>query len=115
MTHPAAVLDRAGLDRLVAVLIAEVTSSSTRCSAIRPRRDGSTGPPWATRTRPARRRARTASASRTRRAWPALGRAPTRLVVFAVEAADLGFGTGLSQSVADALPELTRLVLDELG
>ena len=61
------------------------------------------------------RRARTASASRTRRAWPALGRAPTRLVVFAVEAADLGFGTGLSQSVADALPELTRLVLDELG
>jgi hypothetical protein len=35
--------------------------------------------------------------------------------VFAVEAADLDFGTGLSQPVADALPELTRLVLDELG
>ena len=45
----------------------------------------------------------------------ALGRAPARLVVFAVEAADLGFGTGLSQPVADALPDLTRLVLDELG
>jgi len=45
----------------------------------------------------------------------ALGRAPARLVVFAVEAADLGFGTGLSQPVADALPDLTRQVLDELG
>jgi hydrogenase maturation protease len=45
----------------------------------------------------------------------ALGRAPARLVVFAVEAADLGFGTGLSQRVAEALPDLTRLVLDELG
>jgi hydrogenase maturation protease len=45
----------------------------------------------------------------------ALGRAPARLVVFAVEAADLGFGTGLSQPVAEALPDLTRLVLDELG
>jgi len=45
----------------------------------------------------------------------ALGRAPARLVVFAVEAADLGFGTGLSQPVAEALPDLTRLVLDELA
>jgi hydrogenase maturation protease len=45
----------------------------------------------------------------------ALGRAPARLVVFAVEAADLGFGTGLSEPVAAALPDLARLVLDELG
>jgi hypothetical protein len=45
----------------------------------------------------------------------ALGRAPARLVVFAVEAADLGFGTGLSQPVAEPLPDLTRQVLDELG
>jgi hydrogenase maturation protease len=45
----------------------------------------------------------------------ALGRAPARLVVFAVEAADLGFGTGLSRPVAEALPDLTRLVLDELA
>lgn len=44
----------------------------------------------------------------------ALGRAPARLVVFAVEAADLGFGVGLSEPVADAMPELSRLVLDEL-
>jgi Ni,Fe-hydrogenase maturation factor len=36
-------------------------------------------------------------------------------VVFAVEAADLGFGTGLSQPDAEALPDLTRQVLDELG
>jgi len=44
----------------------------------------------------------------------ALGRAPARLVVFAVEAADLGFGTGLSQPVLDAMPELVLAVLDEL-
>ena len=44
----------------------------------------------------------------------ALGRAPRRLVVFAVEAADLGFGTSMSQPVLDAMPELVRAVLDEL-
>jgi hydrogenase maturation protease len=43
-----------------------------------------------------------------------LDRAPGRLVVFAVEAADLGFGQGLSPPVAAALPELTRVVLNEL-
>lgn len=44
----------------------------------------------------------------------ALGRAPRRLVVFAVEAADLGFGVGLSPAVADALDELCRAVLAEV-
>jgi hydrogenase maturation protease len=44
----------------------------------------------------------------------ALDRAPRRLVVFAVEAADLGFGSGLSPAVAACLPELTRAVLAEL-
>lgn len=45
----------------------------------------------------------------------ALGRAPRRLVVFAVEAADLGFGLGLSPAVAASVPELTRAVHAELG
>jgi hydrogenase maturation protease len=45
----------------------------------------------------------------------ALNRAPQRLVVFAVEAADVGFGLGLSPPVAASLPELTRAVQAELG
>jgi hydrogenase maturation protease len=45
----------------------------------------------------------------------ALDRAPARLVVYAVEAADLGFGTGLSGPVAASLPELTRMVRAELA
>lgn len=45
----------------------------------------------------------------------ALNRAPQRLVVFAVEAADIGFGLGLSPAVAASLPELTRAVHAELG
>lgn len=44
----------------------------------------------------------------------ALGRAPRRLVVFAVEAADLGFGAGLSPAVAAAMDELCRAVLAEI-
>lgn len=45
----------------------------------------------------------------------ALDRMPGRLVVFAVEAADIGFGHGLSPVVATCLPELTEAVLAELG
>lgn len=44
----------------------------------------------------------------------ALDRMPRRLVVFAVEAADIGFGQGLSAAVARCLPELTEAVLAEL-
>ena len=44
----------------------------------------------------------------------ALDCAPRRLVVFAVEAADIGFGTGLSPAVAASLPALTGMVLTEL-
>lgn len=44
----------------------------------------------------------------------ALDRTPVRLVVYAVEAADLGFGTGLSGPVAVSLPVLTRTILAEL-
>jgi len=44
-----------------------------------------------------------------------LGRCPGRLVVFAVEAADLGFGPGLSAAVAASLPQLTRAVRAEFG
>ena len=42
-----------------------------------------------------------------------LGAVPGRLVVFAVEAADLGFGPGLSEAVAASLPRLTRAVRAE--
>ena len=45
----------------------------------------------------------------------ALDRAPQRLVVFAVEAADIGFGPGLTAAVGACLPELTRAVLAELA
>jgi hydrogenase maturation protease len=44
-----------------------------------------------------------------------LGRCPGRLVVFAVEAADLGFGPGLSDAVAASLPRLTSAVRAEFG
>jgi hydrogenase maturation protease len=45
----------------------------------------------------------------------ALDRAPRRLVVLAVEAADLSFGLGLSPAVAACWPELIRAVRIELG
>lgn len=45
----------------------------------------------------------------------ALDRAPQQLVVFAVEAADLGFGVGLSDEVARAVPEVVQAVLAELA
>jgi hydrogenase maturation protease len=41
--------------------------------------------------------------------------APQRLVVFAVEAADLGFGVGLSDEVARAVPDVVRAVLAEIS
>ena len=44
-----------------------------------------------------------------------LGAIPGRLVVFAVEAADVGFGPGLSEAVAASLPRLTRAVRAEFG
>jgi hydrogenase maturation protease len=43
-----------------------------------------------------------------------LDRLPERLVVYAVEAADVGFGTELSPEVAAALPELLDAVLTDL-
>jgi hydrogenase maturation protease len=45
----------------------------------------------------------------------ALGRMPQRLVVYAVEAADVGLGIGLSDPVAGAVPTLVDQVLGELG
>lgn len=44
----------------------------------------------------------------------ALDRAPRRLVVYAVEAGDLGFGVGLTEPVAQVVPMLAQTVLDEL-
>lgn len=44
----------------------------------------------------------------------ALHRAPRRLVVLAVEAADVSVGLGLSAEVNGVLPDLTRAVLAEL-
>lgn len=44
----------------------------------------------------------------------ALERRPRRLVVFAVEAADVGLGLGLSAAVSAAVPALTSAVLSEL-
>ena len=44
-----------------------------------------------------------------------LDRAPRRVVVIGVDAADTGYGAGLSAEVAQAVPEATALVLDELS
>ncbi|TXI51250.1 MAG: hydrogenase maturation protease [Mycobacterium sp.] len=44
-----------------------------------------------------------------------LDRAPQRVVVIGVDAADTGYGAGLSAEVAQAVPEATALVLDELS
>jgi hydrogenase maturation protease len=45
----------------------------------------------------------------------ALGRAPDELVVFAIEVADTGHGTGLTPQVSRAVPEAARLVVREIG
>jgi hydrogenase maturation protease len=45
----------------------------------------------------------------------ALDQAPRRLVVYAVEAADLGFGVGLSPAVAASVEHVVRAVLIEIG
>lgn len=45
----------------------------------------------------------------------ALDRMPRRLVVYAVEAADVSLGVGLSDEVARAVPALVDQVLAELG
>ena len=45
----------------------------------------------------------------------ALDLAPHRLVVFAVEAERIGFGTGLSGPVARAVPEVVRAVMAEIS
>ena len=44
----------------------------------------------------------------------ALDRLPAQLIVYAVEAADVGYGTGLSPAVAAAIPELLDAVLTDL-
>lgn len=43
-----------------------------------------------------------------------LDRMPRRLVVYAVEAAELGFGAGLTPAVAASVPAIVAAVLDEL-
>jgi hydrogenase maturation protease len=45
----------------------------------------------------------------------ALDRAPEELVVYAVEAGDLGFGLGLSDEVRRAVPEVVQAVLAEVS
>ena len=44
-----------------------------------------------------------------------MGRLPRRLVAFAVEAADIGYGPGLSAAMAATLPDLALAVLAEEG
>lgn len=45
----------------------------------------------------------------------ALGRVPEQLVIYAVEAADVGYGPGLTEAVARAVPEVVRAVLADLA
>jgi hydrogenase maturation protease len=45
----------------------------------------------------------------------ALDRVPGQLVVFAVEAADIGFGVGLTDAVAAAVPSVVQAVRAELA
>ena len=44
----------------------------------------------------------------------ALGRVPDQLVVFTVEAADTGYGVGMTPAVAAAVPDVVDAVLAEL-
>jgi len=44
----------------------------------------------------------------------ALGRLPERVIVFGVEAADMTPGAGLSAAVAQAVPQVTELIKQEL-
>ncbi len=44
-----------------------------------------------------------------------LGRAPGRLVVFAIDVADTGHGVGLTHPVSRAVPDAVRLALAEIG
>jgi hydrogenase maturation protease len=44
-----------------------------------------------------------------------LGVAPKRVVVIGIEGRDFEWGLGLSQPVADAVPEAVRLALDAIG
>lgn len=44
-----------------------------------------------------------------------LDRAPGRLVIYAVEAADLGLGRGLSRPVADAVPTVVDQILAQIA
>lgn len=55
-----------------------------------------------------------ASASTTRSASDALDRLPGRLIVHAVEAADLSQGTGLTPAVAAVIDTLATAVLRDL-
>jgi hydrogenase maturation protease len=45
----------------------------------------------------------------------ALGELPPRLVVYGVQGKSFELGTGLSAEVAKAVPEVTKLVLQEIG
>ncbi|HYB35836.1 MAG TPA: hydrogenase maturation protease [Mycobacterium sp.] len=45
----------------------------------------------------------------------ALGREPDRLVIFAVEAADTGYGIGLTPQVAAAVPEVVAAAVAEIA
>jgi hydrogenase maturation protease len=51
---------------------------------------------------------------RTHELGKALGRVPGELVLFAVEIADAGHGTELTPPVARAVPEVVRMVVDEI-
>jgi hypothetical protein len=141
MTDAAEALSRAGLDDLVAALISEgysVIGPTMRDDAIvlaelssgaQLRRAGAwTAHPAGTGCAAGARRARRSRQPRV--GWA--GRCPRWTCVTAiqlargprprpaaagrpgVEAADLGFGTGLSGPVAACLPELTRMVLAEV-
>lgn len=52
---------------------------------------------------------------RTRALGQALGRVPDALVVFSIDVADVGHGSGLTPRVAGAVPEVVRLVVEEIN
>lgn len=56
----------------------------------------------------------TLSLSATYALGEALGRLPRKLLVFTIDAADVGHGVGLSPALADAVPAVTAAVLAEI-
>lgn len=108
---PAALIDAwAGADLAVVVDAAVMTAAGANTTAGRIRRwtPGSADPPVPVSSH-------ALDLPTTYALSQVLGRVPQRLVVLAVEAAEVGFGVTLTPAVAAAVPTVVAAVLAEIG